>query len=240
MVKHGEVVVIKVNAAFASPPALCATSDPELAAELVRQCLAAGAARVVVTDNPINDPASCFELSGIGPAVRAAGAELELPRPQAFRNTTLKGGRLIRDWPLLYEPLKGANKLIGVAPVKDHHRSLASMTMKNWYGLLGGRRNVFHQDINGVISELARLVTPSLVIADGVVSMVANGPTGGSVEDLKPTATMILGTDQVAVDTAAAGLLGLGPAQVPYLGMAAAAGAGTTDYASLNPALVEL
>ena len=133
----GHKVVIKVNAAFATPPALGATSNPELVAELVRLCRGAGAAQVVVTDNPINDPASCFELSGIGPAARAAGAEVVLPHPGAFRPYTLPGGRLIKDWPLMYGPLAGADRLIGLAPVKDHHRSQASVTMKNWYGLLG-------------------------------------------------------------------------------------------------------
>lgn len=236
----GHKVVIKVNAAFATPPSLGATSNPELVAELVRLCLKAGVSQVVVTDNPINDPASCFELSGIGPAARAAGAMVVLPHPAAFRPYTLAGGRLIVDWPLMYGPLAGADRLIGLAPVKDHHRSQASVTMKNWYGLLGGRRNVFHQDINGIISELGRMVSPSLVIADGVATLAHNGPTGGSLEDLRSTDTMILGTDQVAVDSMAVGLLGLKPSQVPWLGLAAQAGAGTTDYESLNPTKVEL
>ncbi|RJX28073.1 MAG: DUF362 domain-containing protein [Desulfarculus sp.] len=239
-VRSGDQVALKVNAAFATPPALGATTHPELVTEMVRLCLSAGARRVVVTDNPINDPASCFALSGIGPAARTAGAQVALPSAEAFRPTTLAGGRLIKDWPLLYGPLKGINKLIGLAPVKDHHRSRASVTMKNWYGLLGGRRNVFHQDINGIIAELARLVTPSLVVADGVVSLVKNGPTGGSLEDLRPTDTLILGTDQVAVDALAVGLLGLNPNQVPYLGLAAAAGVGTLDLPSLKPVRVEL
>ncbi|MCB2190758.1 MAG: DUF362 domain-containing protein [Deltaproteobacteria bacterium] len=236
----GHKVVIKVNAAFATPPALGATSNPELVAELVRLCLKAGAAQVIVTDNPINNPASCFELSGIGPAARQAGAEVVLPHPAAFRPYSLPGGRLIIDWPLLYGPLKGADRLIGLAPVKDHHRSQASVTMKNWYGLLGGRRNVFHQDINGIISELGRMVAPSLVIADGVATLAHNGPTGGSLEDLRSTETLILGTDQVAVDSMAVGLLGLKPSQVPWLGLAAQAGVGTTDYGSLSPTKVEL
>lgn len=236
-VQPGDQVALKVNAAFASPPALGATTHPELVTEMVRLCLDAGAKRVVVTDNPINDPASCFELSGIGPAARAAGAQVVLPSAEAFQPTSLAHGRLIKDWPLLYGPLKGVNKLIGLAPVKDHHRSRASVTMKNWYGLLGGRRNIFHQDINGIIAELGRLVTPSLVVADGVASLIKNGPTGGSLEDIKPTDTLILGTDQVAVDALAVGLLGLTPAQVPYLGLAIAAGVGALD---LKPLRVEL
>ncbi|MCF8118522.1 MAG: DUF362 domain-containing protein, partial [Desulfarculaceae bacterium] len=202
--------------------------------------LKGGAKEVVVTDTPITDPASCFEPSGIGPAARQAGASVVLPHPGAFASYSLPGGRLIANWPLLWGPLKGADRVIGLAPVKDHHRSQASVCMKNWYGLLGGRRNVFHQDINGIISELGRMITPSLVIADGVVSLARNGPTGGSLEDLKPTGTMILGTDQVAVDSAAVGLLGLKPEQVAWLGLAQKAGVGATDFQSLNPTTVEL
>ncbi|MHC4586863.1 MAG: DUF362 domain-containing protein, partial [Planctomycetota bacterium] len=70
-------------------------------------------------------------------------------------------------------------KLIGITPVKHHARAGASMSMKNWYGLLGGRRNIFHQDINTIIAELSMMVKPTLVILDGTEVMMTNGPTGG-------------------------------------------------------------
>jgi uncharacterized protein (DUF362 family) len=136
---------------------------------------------------------------------------------------------------LLVAPFHGATKLIGLAPVKDHHRSGASLTMKNWYGLLGGRRNVFHQDINTIIFELARLVRPTLVILDGTTTMMTNGPTGGSLDDLKATNTMIACTDAVAADAFGATLLGKTAAGLPFIGKAAAAGLGTADFESLNP-----
>ncbi len=239
-IQRGDRVLIKVNAGFATPPSLGATSDPELAAELVRLCLAVGAERVVVTDNPINDAASCFSLTGIGQAAAQAGARVMLPEERFFAPTTVEGGRLIRDWPLLHAPFQGVNKVIGLSPVKDHHRSGASLSMKNWYGLLGGRRNIFHQDIHTVIKELAMLMRPSLVILDGVVSMQSNGPTGGSLDDLKRTETMILSTDQVAADACAAGLLGKRPQDLPYIGLADAAGLGKLDFESLRPARVSL
>jgi len=234
-IKHGDRVVLKVNAAFASPASLGATSHPDLVGEVVRLCLRAGAATVSVTDNPINDPASCFALSGIAKAAESAGARVILPNAAAFKPTTLAGGRLIKEWPLLFEPLRGATRLIGIAPIKDHHRSGASMTMKNWYGLLGGRRNVFHQDIHTIIFELAQLVRPTLVILDGTNTMVSNGPTGGSFEDLKATHTMIASTDQVAADAFGATLLGKTAADIPFISKAAAAGVGTADYESLKP-----
>jgi uncharacterized protein (DUF362 family) len=224
-----------VNAAFATPPVIGATTHPEGVRRMVELCFQAGAGRVTVTDNPINDPASCFELSGIGSAARAAGGRVMLPVAEDFEPYSVPGARLIQHWPVLTAPLRRADKVIALAPVKDHHRSGASMTLKNWYGLLGGRRNIFHQQIHTIIAELALMIKPTLVILDGIQSMVTNGPTGGSLTDLKPTRTLIAGTDPVAVDTLGATLLGKTPADLPHLLMAQKAGAGTTDYHSLNP-----
>lgn len=235
-IKKGDRVLLKVNAAFASPPALGATTHPELVAEVARLCYQAGAASVIVTDNPINDPQSCFRLTGIARAAEAAGARVVLPTAALFKPVTLPGGRLIRDWPVLVGALEGVTKLIGIAPVKDHNRSGASMTMKNWYGLLGGPRNVFHQDIHTIIVELAMLVKPTLVILDGTWTMVSNGPTGGSLDDLRPTNTMIVSTDQVAADAFGAGLLGRRVADLPFIVRAAEAGLGTAAFESLHPA----
>ena len=234
-VRKGDRVLLKVNAAFASPPMLSATTHPDLVAELTRLCLKAGAASVAVTDNPINDPASCFALTGIGQAGRSAGAEVILPEERFFKPLTVADARLIRNWPVLTAPLSGVTKLIGLAPVKDHHRSGASMAMKNWYGLLGGRRNIFHQDIQTIIAELAFMVKPTLVVLDGTTAMMTNGPTGGSLADLKQTGTLIAGTDQVAVDAFGATLLGKTASDLPFISKAEALGAGAADYRSLSP-----
>ncbi len=234
-VKPKDRVVIKVNAAFASPPAICATSHPDLVKALVTACFQAGAADVMVTDNPINDPASCFRLTGIGAAAEAAGGRVVLPSIERFSAVSLPGARLIREWPVLVEPLVRADCLIGLAPLKDHHRSGASMTIKNWYGLLGGRRNVFHQDIHTIITELAALVRPTLVILDGVTAMMHNGPTGGSLSDLADTNTLVAGTDPLAVDAFGAKILGRRIDQLPHLQQAADAGLGTLNYQTLKP-----
>jgi uncharacterized protein (DUF362 family) len=239
-VKPGDTVAIKPNVAFASPPMLGATTNPDLVAEVVKLCYKAGAKKVIITDNPINEPAGCFAISGISKAVGQAGGEIIVPKSNLFKNTTLAGGTLIKDWPILYEPFRKANKLIGIAPVKNHHRSGASMAMKNWYGLLGGRRNIFHQDINTIIAELAIMVKPTLVILDGTEVMMTNGPTGGSLSDLKRTNTLIAACDMVAADSFACGLLDMKVSDLPYLAKAAAAGAGTTDYQSLKPIFAEV
>jgi len=127
------------------------------------------------------------------------------------------------------------DKLIGISPVKDHARAGASMSMKNWYGLLGGRRNVFHQDINTIIAELSMMVKPTLVILDGTEVMITNGPTGGSLSDLRRANTLLASTDMVAADSYGCSLLDLKPSDLGYLAKAEKAGEGTTDYESLKP-----
>jgi len=234
-IKKGDRVLLKVNAAFASPAMLSATTHPAIITEMTQLCFRAGAASVVVTDNPINDPTSCFTLTGIADAARSAGARVLLPRDDLFSPMTVKDAKLIRNWPVLYKPFTDISKVIGMAPLKDHHRSGASMTMKNWYGLLGGRRNIFHQDIHSIIMELAMMVKPSFVILDATTSMMTNGPTGGSLSDLKNTNTMIVSTDQVAADAFGASLLGRSLDELPFIGKAQAAGIGTADYHKLNP-----
>jgi len=240
-VKPGETVLLKPNIGFSRPPRICATSHPDIISEVTRLCYEqAKAKKVYVTDNPINDPKSCFEMSQIAAAAEKNGAEIILPKQNLFTPMSLQEGKLIKKWPFLYEPISKIDKVIGIAIVKDHARSGASMTMKNWYGLLGGGRNIFHTDINTIITELAMLIRPTLVILDATEIMVSNGPTGGSTSDLKRTNMMIASCDQVAADSFGAGLLNLKPDDLPYLLKAQERKIGTTNYQSLKPIFAQV
>jgi uncharacterized protein (DUF362 family) len=244
-IKPGDRVLLKVNAAFATSPLLGATTHPDLVAAVTSLCLAAGAASVALTDNPIHSPESCFALTGIAEAAAKSGAKVILPNENLFAPVSVPesgnvGGRLIRDWPALAGAFKGVTKLIALSPVKDHHRAGASMTLKNFYGLLGGRRNVFHQDINGIIAELALLVRPTLCVLDGMAVMLTNGPTGGSLSDLKAMHVMAVSTDPVAADSFGMELLGRAVTESPYIALAQTAGAGNADYKALNPHFLDL
>ena len=237
-IQKGDRVLVKVNAAFATPASLGATTHPEVLAAVAGLCFKAGAAQVLVTDNPINNPDSCFEISGLAAAARASGARVIAPRAALFAPLSLPGGKLLKDWPVMAGVFPGVTKVLVVSPVKDHHRAGASMTLKNLYGFLGGRRNVFHQDINGIITELAQMLKPTLCVLDGTVSMMTNGPTGGSLSDLKDTGTLVVSTDPVAADAFGLELLGRTLADVPYILMAEKACAGQADYRRLNPVLL--
>ncbi len=197
----GDVVVVKPNVAFDKNPDLAATSSPDTVAAVVRLCLEAGARKVIVADNPINNPESCFFKTKVGDAAQRAGAEVMLPQHSYFEDLYVGGETIKGTWKMFYRPFREATKVIGVSPVKDHNLCKATITTKNWYGLLGNPRNQFHQDIHGIISDFALMMKPTFVVADGRKLLMRNGPTGGSLNDVKKADAMVVGTDCTAVDS---------------------------------------
>jgi uncharacterized protein (DUF362 family) len=200
-IQKGDVVVIKPNVAFDKNPDLAATTPPDTVAAVTRLCYGAGARKVIVADNPINNPESCFYKTKVGEAAIRAGAELMLPKDSYFEQLYVGGETIVGTWRMFYRPFREATKVIGIAPVKDHNLCKATVTTKNWYGLLGNPRNQFHQNIHGIISDFALMMRPSFVIADGRKLLMRNGPTGGSLNDVKRGDTMAIGTDSTAVDS---------------------------------------
>jgi uncharacterized protein (DUF362 family) len=64
--------------------------------------------------------------------------------------------------------------------------------------------------------------------------MVSNGPTGGSLDDVKVLDTVIASPDIVAADSYAATLFGLRPDQLGYVVAGAAMGLGRSDLQNLR------
>ncbi|MCK4340511.1 MAG: DUF362 domain-containing protein [Phycisphaerae bacterium] len=231
-ISKGDVVLLKPNVGFDRPPHLGATTQPEVVRAVIRLCREAGAGRVVITDNPIESPRACFARSGLRRVAEAEGARILLPDQGRFevlaireREPDARRGEALGCWPILFQPLDEATKVIGMAPIKDHNLCSASMNLKNWYGLLGGRRNQLHQAIHNAVSDLGLLISPTLVIADATRVMMRNGPTGGRLSDVKPGGELgrpavIAAVDPVACDAwCYQHLLGRDPARLTYLAL---------------------
>jgi len=231
-IHKGDIVLIKPNVAFDRSPLLGANSSPEILGELVkilyRDC---GAAEVRVTDNPIESPADCFAKSGIREAAEKWGGRIYLPDGNAFKILNTPGARLIENWPFFSRPFLGVTKVIGLAPVKDHNLCMASMGLKNWYGLLGGDRSQFHQDIHEVISDLSIMIRPTLTVLDGTRVLMKSGPTGGDPSYVKDNDAVVAGLDQVAMDAWAFRNLLERKGPLPdYIARAGEKGGGSADY----------
>ena len=231
-ISRGDIVTIKPNIGWDRTPLHAANTNPRVIAELVRLVFDAGAKRVTVTDASCNEPNRCFQRSGIWRAAHDVGAHVILPAEHRFRSMRL-GGEVLDEWPV-YRPLVDADKVINV-PVAKHH-NLARFTggMKNWYGLLGGRRNRLHQNIDVSIADLATFLQPTLTVMDATRVLLRNGPQGGNIADAKDMHTVIASTDQVALDAYACQLIGVDREDLPYVKMAHERGLGTMFWETLR------
>lgn len=227
-VKRGERVVVKPNVGWDRVPEQAANTNPVLVGEMVRLCLEAGASEVIVSDITCNYAPRCFIRSGIREAAEKAGGKVILPRDEDYVQTDL-GGKLLTNWPVLKHFIE-ADRFINMPIVKTHSLSTCTISMKNLYGIIGGRRNQLHQQIDQSIVDLAAFTMPTLTVVDATRVLVRGGPTGGSLDDVEIHNSVICATDQVAADARGSEFLGVSPEQVGHIVLANKSGLGDIDY----------
>jgi uncharacterized protein (DUF362 family) len=238
-IRRQDVVVVKPNIAWDRTPEQAANTNPDLVAEVVRQCWSAGAKRVIVTDVSCNEAQRCFHRSGIQAAAQSAGAEVILPDSELFREVDL-GGVVLKTWPV-FKPFLEADKILNLPIAKHHGLTGTTLGMKNWYGILGGQRNRLHQQIHQSLADLAAFMLPTLTIMDCYRVLMRNGPTGGNLEDVALKKTVVASTDPVALDAyVAKAYWDLDPVHLPYLQMAANRGLGTVEFQTLATKVSQL
>lgn len=231
-ISRGDVVVVKPNIGWDRMPIHAANTSPGVVAAVVKLAYEAGAKVVRVADGSCNDANRCFQRSGIWKAAYELGAEVVLPAEHRYRTTRMKG-ELLDEWPI-FTTLVDADKVINVPIAKHHNLARYTAAMKNWYGVIGGRRNRLHQNIDVSIADLATFMRPTLTVVDAMRVLVRNGPQGGNIDDTKVMNQVFASVDQVAADAYGATLIGESRDRLPYLKMGHERGLGTMFYEQLR------
>jgi uncharacterized protein (DUF362 family) len=231
-ISRGDIVVIKPNIGWDRTPEQAGNTNPEVVAAVVKLCFEAGAKKVKVFDRPVNDPRRCYVQSGIAPAVSALGAEAEYVDDRKFKDMAING-QALKSWPL-YTDLFEADKVINIPIAKHHGLAKLTMSMKNWMGVMGGSRRQIHQKLDESLVDLSTKIKPTLTILDAVRILTANGPQGGSLADVKKLDTIIVGVDQVAIDSYGATLFGMKGSDLGYVTLGHKIGLGQMDLSKLH------
>ena len=232
-VKSGDDVILKPNICVNyNPPEYAATTNPTVVATLVRLCLGAGAKRVHVMDVPLGGtPESAYAISGIEAAVKAAGGEMEIMNPAKFVKTAIPEGQDIQSWKI-YRDIMTAD--VDQYPYRQTHLlARLSLGLKNLLGTITEPSQI-HINLGQRVADLASAIRPTLTVVDAVRTLMANGPTGGNLNDVKQSDTVIACHDGVAADAWAATLFDLQGADIPYVKAAAQMGLGTLELANLK------
>jgi uncharacterized protein (DUF362 family) len=232
-VSTGDDVIIKPNICAPRAPEYAATTNPTVVATLVRLARGAGARRVRVMDNPISSsPASCYSASGIASAVKAAGGSMQVMSASRYVNYSVPGTLLDRH--PIYRDVVECDVLINVPIAKDHGATGLTLAGKNLMGCTSDRGRMHNLGLSRTIAELNAKLRPDLTVIDAIRILVANGPTGGSLGDVRRKDIVIACKDWVAADAYATRLFGKSPGYVPYIAAAATMGLGKASLSGLT------
>ena len=234
-VKPGANVIVKPNICNAyHGPEYASTTNPDVIAAIIALCLGAGAARVRVMDFAFGgSPQASYETSGIAAAVKAAGGEMETMNRLKFIKTTIPQGKILKS-SSIYGDILAADVVINVPIAKNHGSATLTLGMKNLMGVIQDRNALHARGLHQCIADLNSAVRPQLTIVDAIRILADNGPTGGSLDDVKRLDTIIASADVVAADAYATGLFGLKPTDVNYIKLGADMGLGTLDLGSIQ------
>ena len=233
-VRPGQSVLIKPNLLSDHPLDHAVTTHPDVVRGVIRAVKEAGA-KPWVADSPANvkDLARVWQASGIEAVCAAEGVPLV--------NLEKAGSeRVVRDGCTftIARPVLEADAIITVPKFKTHVLTRFTGAVKNLYGTVPGfQKTALHKAYPkpdafcAMLMAVYRHVKPVLAVADAVVGMEGNGPSGG-----KPVALGFLAAsaDPVALDVAGCHRFGLAVEGVPYLRHARERGDGQTQWAEID------
>jgi uncharacterized protein (DUF362 family) len=232
-VSRGDVVVVKPNMGWDRAPEYAANTNPDLIVAIVKACYAAGAKEVKIFDRTCNNPRRCYRNSLIEEMAGEADANVIQIRDNKFKTIQLKNGQMLKEWPI-YEDYLLADKVINVPIAKKHSLCQVTLGLKNLMGVMGENRGTIHTGFETKLVDICSAILPTLTIIDAYRILINNGPSGGSLSDVKLQKSLIASPCVVTADALALDLFDLSPAQVGYINEALKRGMNKFDPNKLN------
>lgn len=227
-VKPGMKVAVKVNLLTRAKPERAVTVHPAVVAALCSLLIERGA-RVTVGDSP-GGPFNAAYLSavyagcGMHDAVRA-GASLN--DDFGFSEVSYKDAVATKELQIT-DYLLEADAIVDLCKVKTHGLMAFTGACKNLFGAVPGTRKTeyhyryqSHEAFGNMLVDIVEFLKPCLSVADGIMAMEGNGPSGGTPRFM---GAVMASKNPHALDLAAAHLIGLNKDDVPTLRAAHARG----------------
>lgn len=234
-VKPGQRVLLKPNLLAAKRPEEAITTHPTVLEAVIMLVNEAGGVPIV-GDSPggkISDLKKYWEATGTAEVCRRQKAELV-----SFEKSGVYEKKIGNRRYYIARPVLDADVIINIPKLKTHGLTVLTCAVKNMFGAVPGIRKSMHhreapkpREFSGLVADIYSLAKPHLNIVDAIVGMDGAGPSAG---DPKKLGFVIAGSDGVAVDAAAAHLLGLDPSKVPTTEIASRHGLGEGDISKIE------
>ena len=225
-VAPGERVMLLPNIAWDRNPDQAANTHPEVVRAVIEMCKECEAKEIGVFCHPCHPAQSTYKTSGIEDAANKAGARVWYVSPGSdFVKVDING--YILKSAKVFKELLSSDRFISIPIAKVHSLTGLTMCYKNLMGAVEDRP-ILHVNINENLPDLASVITPDLNILDASRILVKNGPTGGSLADVRKPEIVYAGTNMVSVDALGCTLFDKDPSTLKYLKNAKNKGQG--DY----------
>jgi uncharacterized protein (DUF362 family) len=235
-------VIVKPNLVLALPPAGGATTDPEVVRAVVDLALEGNAREVLIVESGArgaNFSACGYDFfRSYDPQNRVRLLDLG---PEPVTLAPLAGGLAYSK---VYMPdvlLDPGCVLVSVGKLKTHIEALASLSMKNLFGLpavdrylsgpAAGRFAMHDRGLSQTIVDVNRLRPSAYAVIDGIWGMEGAGPLFGTPVAMN---TVLAGRNAVAVDRVGVAAMQIRPASVRHLAYAARFGLGPADMSQIT------
>ncbi len=165
--------------------------------------------------------------AGYVPIARKHGARIYYFEEYPQVRWQLRHPDALRPFIFVPEPVINCEFLVNAPKLKAHPWTKMTCALKNYMGLQDSDHRVIDHDYNlhTKIVDLQEIISPGLIAVDAI--------TAGELTMMTPRPRdlnlIIMGTNQVAVDTVAAHILGLDPREVDHIRIAAGRGIGPID-----------
>jgi uncharacterized protein (DUF362 family) len=226
-VHDGESVMLLPNMAWDRKPEQAANTHPDVVRAIIEMCMESGAREVGVFCHPCHPAQSSYKLSGIAEMADKAGARVwYLTKGRDFKNVVINGMNIKNT--KVFSKLLESDKFINIPIAKVHSLAGYTMCMKNLLGAIEDRP-VFHPEIHQNVADLNMVLKPDLNIIDATRILVRNGPTGGSLADVRKPETIIAAVNPVSADSVGMNLFNRKPDKLGCLPIAQKLGRGEFD-----------
>jgi uncharacterized protein (DUF362 family) len=206
-----------------------------LVKRIIEHCFKAGAKEVYVFDHTCDNWVNTYKNSGIEKAAKSAGAKVVPAGSENYYHSVQIPGGIKLKSAKVHEILLDTDVFINVPILKDHNSTRMTCCLKNTMGIVWDRGYWHSNNLHQCIADYALYEKkPALNIIDCYNVMVKHGPQGVSKEDIVQMKSLIITTDWVAGDTAAAKMLGIDPQKIDYIPIANKMGIGNMNLDSLE------
>jgi len=217
--KKNSKVLIKPNVVGSFPKKQIAATTHPAVIEAICKILKKNNCKIFIGDSPFTNAEDSFKSSGIDKIAKKYGKLIIFEQDKTI-NITDNKAKILKNFKIS-KTLRDVDLVINVPKLKTHVLTKFTGAVKNLYGvILGGMKQRLHTTAKGdkqfskMLVDIYQNIKPQLTIMDGIIGMDGDGPTSGNI---RKSNIILASKNGIALDIAAASMIGLNPKRVYYL-----------------------